>query len=109
MKEGPSNSHQVALWDAETPVELVLHECLTLTQARSSAPLWRLHGDERAQAPQVHRAPHRGPTALCTCTVEVILAVGEVLQKGDAFCLMVVAPGGLQQHDLERQAGARTC
>lgn len=36
-----------------------------------------------------------------TCTVEVILAVGEVLQERDALCLMVVASGCLQQHDLE--------
>lgn len=49
-------------------------------------------------------SPHPGPPPPAalgqTCAVEVILAVGEVLQESDAFCLMVVASGCLQQHDL---------
>lgn len=45
------------------------------------------------------RTPSQCPPQ--TCTVEVILAVGEVLQERDALCLVVVASGCLQQHDLK--------
>lgn len=46
----------------------------------------------------------RQPAPSRTCAVEVVLAVGEVLQESDALRLVVVASGRLQQHDL-RAAG----
>lgn len=49
-------------------------------------------------------APTAQPALGLTRAVEVILAVGEVFQESDALCLVVVASGRLQQHDL-RQAG----
>lgn len=53
---------------------------------------WRSNGAE---------TPGPEPASPHTCTVEVILAVGEVLKERDALCLVIVASGCLQQHDLE--------